>query len=304
MTKFSIIIPCYNAKKFLPSSIQSVLNQSYDDFEIIIIDDGSTDGSDALLVEYEKKDSRIHVYRFENAGVGISRSRGISLSEGDYILFLDSDDSINSELLKKLSNTIDIFNSPTLIRYQANLIGDAENKDHQRYNFDPDFYMPANGINGTRALRLWSKPGKKYSVYWLYAFKKSLFSKVPFTADFRCYEDVAFLPILISASEKVVFLNYAGYNYSYHVSGSLTTITTLELERERALEFLRAYEYAVSNFIKLECTTTEDIAFFVNYYTGRLQRKFNLLSNELKEEFEPLFSRTIVSVENMRKFIK
>ena len=77
MTKFSIIIPCYNAKKFLPSSIESVLNQSYDDFEIIIIDDGSTDGSDSLLVEYEKKDSRIHVYRFENAGVGISRNRGI-----------------------------------------------------------------------------------------------------------------------------------------------------------------------------------------------------------------------------------
>ena len=130
MTKFSIIIPCYNAKKFLPSSIESVQNQSYDNFEIIIIDDGSTDGSDALLVEYEKKDSRIHVYRFENAGVGISRNRGISLAEGDYILFLDSDDSINSELLKKLSNTIDTFNSPTLIRYQANLIGYAENKDH------------------------------------------------------------------------------------------------------------------------------------------------------------------------------
>lgn len=290
MTKFSIIIPCYNAKKFLPSSIESVLNQSFDDFEIIIIDDGSTDGSDALLAEYEKKDSRIHVYRFENAGVGISRSRGISLAEGDYIIFLDSDDSINPELLEKLSNTIDTFHSPTLIRYQANLVGDAEHKDHQRYNFDPDFCMPFNGISGVGALRLWSNPGKKYAVYWLYAFKRSLFSKVLFSADFRCYEDVAFIPILVASSEKVVCLDYAGYNYNCNVSGSLTNLKTLARERERALDFLLAYDYAISNFIKLECTTTKDIAFFVNDYSRRLRGKFDSLPDTLKKDMKPLFS--------------
>ena len=132
---FSIIVPVYNAEKTIRHCLDSILAQQFKDFEIIIINDGSTDNTLDILDEYSNKDTRIKLYSFDNSGVSITRQRGIALSTGEYLLFVDSDDSIKSELLQNLYTTIVEFNSPDIIRYQASLINDAIYKDHNRYNY-------------------------------------------------------------------------------------------------------------------------------------------------------------------------
>lgn len=284
---FSIIVPVYNAEKTIRHCLDSILAQQFKDFEIIIINDGSTDNTLDILDEYSNKDTRIKLYSFDNSGVSITRQRGIALSTGEYLLFVDSDDSIKSELLQNLYTTIVEFNSPDIIRYQASLINDAIYKDHNRYNY---FNQSNCELSGMEALRMWSIPNKKYAVYWLFAFKKIIFSHVLFMPNLRCYEDVALIPLLIASAERTVTINYIGYTYLCNNANSLTNIKSKEAEKSRALDFLKAYQYAIENFRKLPNISTLDLAFFLEDYNARLRGKFNSLDDELKSELFDLFN--------------
>ena len=101
--KISAIVPVYNTEKLVGRCIDSVLAQSFPDWELILVDDGSKDGSLEVLKAYEKKDSRIKVIHQENAGPGLARNRGIKEASGVYIVFIDSDDVIKPEYFEKLS---------------------------------------------------------------------------------------------------------------------------------------------------------------------------------------------------------
>lgn len=166
---FSVIVPCYNSKSYVRKCIDSILAQNYHNFEIILIDDGSTDGTAQILDDYATVYSYIHAYHFENSGVSHSRRRGIALATGDYLVFVDSDDTINPQLLHELSLTVEEHDFPDIIRYQANLVGDAKHKDHQRYNFDENLNVSQTGLD---VLKQWSVPGKKYALYWLFPLKE------------------------------------------------------------------------------------------------------------------------------------
>lgn len=284
---FSIIVPVYNSERFIRDCLNSILAQNYDDFEVIIIDDGSTDNTSSILELYSHKDSRIKIYRFENAGVSISRRRGISLAQGEYILFVDSDDTISPELLKEISSAITNFDHPDIIRHQCNLVEDAPYKNHNRYNFVEKLNT---NLSGMEALKLWSTTGKKYAVYWLFAFRRTIFSNVLFLPDLRCYEDVALIPLLIATSKKIVTINYVGYNYTCNNAMSLTNIKDKSAERARAIDFVKAYNYAIENFRKIENVSVADLAFFVEDYNKRLKGKFNSLDEDLKKELFTLFN--------------
>lgn len=98
----SVIIPVYNVEKYLPICIESVINQTYKNFEVIFIDDGSTDSSGALCDKYAEKDSRVRVIHKENAGVSAARNDGIEISTGELIYFLDADDWIDLCLFEEI----------------------------------------------------------------------------------------------------------------------------------------------------------------------------------------------------------
>lgn len=105
----SAIIPVYNTEKFVGRCIDSVIAQTYPNWELILVDDGSTDGSLGLLREYENKDSRIKAIHQDNTGPGLARNKGIDNASGDYIVFIDSDDVIKHDYFEKLSHeTADI----------------------------------------------------------------------------------------------------------------------------------------------------------------------------------------------------
>ncbi len=97
----SVVIPVYNVEKYLPETLDSVINQSYTDWELIPVDDASTDGSRSILMEYEKKDARIRpIYLDENKGAWNARNAGIDKAQGQYIAFLDGDDVWNAGKLE------------------------------------------------------------------------------------------------------------------------------------------------------------------------------------------------------------
>lgn len=102
----SIIIPVYNSFLYLAKTLDSILDQTYENFEIILIDDGSTDGSDKICDLYLKKDDRIKVYHIENGGVSYARNFGLKKAKGDYIAFIDNDDYISPSYLQCLYDAI------------------------------------------------------------------------------------------------------------------------------------------------------------------------------------------------------
>ncbi len=106
MNKVSIVVPIYNAEKYLDECIESIVNQTYINLEIILIDDGSKDKSPQMCDEWAKKDNRIKVIHKSNEGAGASRNQGIEISTGNYILFVDSDDYIAPTLVEKCLNAI------------------------------------------------------------------------------------------------------------------------------------------------------------------------------------------------------
>lgn len=102
----SVIIPVYNAEKYLKECIESVLDQTYRHFEIIIVDDGSTDKSSIIIDDYSKRDDRIHAYHKENGGVSSARNFGIDKAQGNYICFIDADDIIENIYLEALYDAL------------------------------------------------------------------------------------------------------------------------------------------------------------------------------------------------------
>ena len=99
--KVSVILPVYNVEKYLKECLDSILNQTLQEIEVICVDDGSTDRSLEILREYEKKDKRVIVLTQENKGAGAARNKGLAIAKGEYLSFLDSDDFFASGMLEE-----------------------------------------------------------------------------------------------------------------------------------------------------------------------------------------------------------
>ena len=283
---FSIIVPMYNAAKSIRLCLDSILRQTFDDYEVIIINDGSTDDSESVCREIANGNDKVLLYTFENGGVGKARKRGIQRARGDFLIFADVDDFISPDLLNTLAEIIELHGDVELIRYHSNLINDDEYKNHQRYNSFENINVPMTGLD---ALRVWTDSGKKYALYWLFAFKRNLFDKVSPMPSLRCYEDVAYIPLLIASADMVLSTDYIGYNYVCDTSGSLTNSKNIDKQRTRAYDFYYAYDYATKNMRDLLGSNFEFRVFFVEDYKRRLKVYFDGLDESLKDEFARLY---------------
>ena len=106
MSKISIIIPMYNAKEYIARCLESVINQSFNNIEIIIVNDGSTDKSLEICRKYAEVDERIVILNKENNGVSVARNQGMNVATGEYIMFVDSDDWIDESMCQDLYKRI------------------------------------------------------------------------------------------------------------------------------------------------------------------------------------------------------
>ena len=102
MMKISVVIPVYNIEDYLSECLDSIVNQSLEDIEIICVNDGSTDGSLDILKEYESKDSRVKIISQENKGIGNARNTALEYAKGEYVYFIDGDDTLELDALERL----------------------------------------------------------------------------------------------------------------------------------------------------------------------------------------------------------
>ena len=113
--KVSIIIPIYNAEQYLGQTLSSVIRQTYHNIEILLINDGSTDGSLRICRNYEQLDQRIRIINIDNHGVSHARNKGIQEATGDYIQFVDSDDTISTHMTERLVDTLISYDTDMVI---------------------------------------------------------------------------------------------------------------------------------------------------------------------------------------------
>lgn len=284
---FSVIVPMYNASKSIRLCLESILRQNFDDYEVIIINDGSTDDSESICRKVTNGHDNVFLYTFENGGVGKARRRGIQRARGDFLIFVDVDDFISPDLLNTLAGIIEFQGDVELIRYHSNLINDDEHKNHQRYNSDVNLNIPMTGLD---ALRAWTNLGKKYALYWLFAFKRELFDRVTPMPELRCYEDVAYIPLLIASANMVISTDYVGYNYVCDTSDSLTNSQNIDKQRTRAYDFYYAYVHATKGICNVPNVNVDDMVFFTVDYRRRLASYFDSLPESLKDEFTVIYN--------------
>lgn len=212
MPEISVIIPVYNAEKYLHYCIDSILNQSFDDFEILLINDGSSDNSVNICYNYALKDYRIRVIDKKNGGVSSARNTGIMNAKGIYICFVDSDDFLEenylSDLIKTKENYFKYGNIwcgfQTVIDYEKHnkkVVIASSNEDFSCYNL--------NQIMDLHSLWLDASPCNK-----LYLRKIIVENNITFANDLSLGEDLIFnLHYLDKTNGKIIVINKPLYNY-------------------------------------------------------------------------------------------
>jgi glycosyltransferase involved in cell wall biosynthesis len=201
----SVIVPVYNVGEYIEKCINSIINQTYSNLEILLINDGSTDNSPRICAEYAKKDIRIKLIHKENGGLSDARNVGLDVARGKYILFVDSDDYISEELVEILhssmvKNRCDISTCQYEIFYAHSLPRVNMNKNVTKILLSEkaleDMLYQKNITNSA-----WGK-----------LYKKSLFEDVRYPVGHN-YEDLATTYKIFSKSDRIAVNNYIGYFY-------------------------------------------------------------------------------------------
>lgn len=216
--KISVIMPVYNAEKTIERAILSIINQTYNNIELILINDGSTDGTESIIKKYIEKENKIDIqYYFQkNSGPSIAKNLGIDMAKGEYILFVDSDDTISENYIESL-----VINQKEgmLIGASYKIIEDIKITNKNLKITNKDYYVRDEILNDLLI-------GKLNGFVVLYLFNKEQMKEVYFEKDIRYMEDTLFLIkyIIKNNINNIIYLKYVHYNY-YQIDGSITNDT-------------------------------------------------------------------------------
>lgn len=235
MPLISIIVPVYNAEKVLYHCIDSILSQTFSDFELILVDDGSNDNSGKICDEYSEKDNRIQVIHKANGGVSTARNAGIEVAQGEYICFVDSDDYLENDYLSRLYSGYDDDVDLVLCGYYEISEG-KENSTVVFSDSDEDI------IKRNDVLLLFQKV--MISAPWCKLFKMKIVSEnsIIFPADMSLGEDIIFNFTYLNYVNKIKVINKPLYNYISDNNSSLLRKYRKELLSEKKLLNERWYD--------------------------------------------------------------
>ena len=228
----SVIVPCYNAARFLRKCLKSILRQTFTDIEVIAVNDGSTDDTLAVLQEFERKDSRIRIIDQGNQGPSQARMTGVRVATADYIVFVDSDDFIAGDYVATLYHVI--------TTNQVDIVACNGNYNIRRWPWRHTKAVKPISITG-RPIRgndlkdfLINFFGHHFSivVVWAHIYRKSLFENATNQISFLVEEDAMFNAQLYHAATSVLVIDYQGY---YYRPGGFTSDHTRYLKDIHAL---------------------------------------------------------------------
>ena len=239
--KISVIVPVYKCEQYIHRCVNSILNQTFSDFELILVDDGSPDNCGEICEDYAKKDFRVKVIHQVNGGQAAARNNGVKEAQGEWLHFVDSDDMIHPKTLEILYKTA-IDNDVKLSMcsaFQGENIPD---------DFSKNFDVTANILNmdEENIFHLCKNEKYYYWVVWGKLLHKSIFLKHPLTEG-RIYEDNAIVCKWLHEAKKVAVIPSPLYFYYINTSG-----TTKNNFTEKQLDILWAFEEQISYFHSLD----------------------------------------------------
>ena len=241
----TVIVPAYNTAPYLKECLVSICNQTYRKLEIIAVDDGSTDGSAELLDEIAGKDSRIKVVHKENGGVSSARNKGLELAHGEYISFVDSDDTLEPDMYETLISTAEQYNAAIahcsysrLMETERRPIGGSGKIFVQTGTEAQMCLLKGELFTGSLCDKL---------------FRRELFESIRLCEDLRINEDVLAVFQLFQCADKTVFIDVCKYNYRTSSTSSCAKTDWLKKSQDciKATERMRdtATDQAVQKLV-------------------------------------------------------
>ena len=290
--RISVIIPVYKCEEYLESCVSSVLNQTFSDFEIILVDDGSPDNCGEICDALAEKHSNITVIHQENQGQAAARNNGVKVARGEWLHFVDSDDLIHPQMLEIFYDTV-VKNNVNLVMCSA--VQDEKIPDDFYANKKVEFKTLE--MNENNFFHLY-KHLYYYWVIWGKLIHKSIYEKHPL-AEGRIYEDNAIVCKWLYEAKKVALTNEQ--LYFYKINSNSTINSDFSLKKMDSLwaieEQIKFYEN--TEFNKMKKTLYE------NYAVACAKMYYRLLENqEWTEEAKKLKKKLRAFFQKKRKFIK
>lgn len=266
----SIIIPVYNVEDYIIKCLESINAQSYKKFEAIIVNDGSPDNSEELIKKYIKDKANFKYYKKENGGLSDARNYGIKYVTGDYILFVDSDDTINKDLLYELNEQIKKTNDD-IIKFNLKVDTVAQQTEASKIDFE------SSNVNNAIKNILNDEFVEPAVIYcYKYSFWKK--NKFQYTKN-RYHEDFGLTPLILMEAQTISSISYIGYNYNIRQNSIMTT----QNEKRDLKKFEDCLYYFEENIKKIElCKNIDDETkkMLVSYYANGIINKSKTLKND------------------------
>lgn len=295
--RISVIVPVYNTKAYLEDCIESILKQKHQNLEVLLVDDGSTDGSGAICDLYADKDARVKVLRQENAGQGAARNRALDICTGDYIAFVDSDDRI----------TEDMFSSMVAVmereRCDVVICGIRSISTYTGRQVDGKV-LPRLTILEKENIMEAYLTGKIFTGMCDKLYKAQLFESIRFPTS-RCREDVYILHEVLGSAQRLAFLPQIGYiqniragsteQRTYEISRAEQTELVLQRQRTYIAEkYPSLYKYTALSLAKLYYATCKEIMCRDNL--RRSSEEYRLYYEKLKMELQMIDAENLPSM--------
>ena len=310
--RISVLIPVYNASDFLNDSISGLLNQTFEDYELVCVNDGSKDNSLEILNDFAAKDNRVKVFDKPNGGCGSARNRALNEAKGDYIYFFDPDDEISKDALKETYKSA-IYNDSDMVIFKANvIINDKISNERVYFNFDKTLknrnferstfdYHDVMGLVFNGDLAPWSK-----------LYKKNLLDSYD---DFRFNEGVAFddVPFHVKSmirAKRMSFVNKCLYHYRLDNENSVNNTSSNGFDIFKIFdileEFIKAegvydeFEYEFNRFI-VPHTLFYIISTNSEEYYSMAREKFSKIDEKFVPKNNPKFN-LVMEIEDYQEF--
>lgn len=281
--KISIIIPVYNAESYIDRCLDSIANQTFCDYEVILVDDGSLDRSGDVCEEYAKHDTRIKVYHKENEGVSKTRQFGLEHSRGEYVIHIDPDDWVESSMLeglydKAIKENVDMVICDFFMNEKKESYIKQEPKELSASSVLNELFINLHGSCCNKLVR------------------RSCFEKysISFPSTFNLYEDLYVNACLLCNDIKIAYLNKAYYHYMISVSDTSVTkrIDKKSLEEDR--EFVRSMCLLLEDKYKTKELFLRSLSYSIIL---KAYKSKAYTTSEFVEEFRP-YRRFIFSSRN------
>lgn len=290
----SVIVPVYNMEKYLEKCVDSIINQTYKNIEIILIDDGSKDNSGTMCDELAKKDNRIKVIHKKNAGLSAARNDGIKIANGEYVCFVDSDDYVTEDYCEVLYNTLIDTNADISaiayreIRDDGIPILDADEKNKTKFNNQRIIY------DGDDIIIQMLKWETFRNMAWNKLYKTDMVRKHLFLEGYA-FEDIYFSYEILSDINRITYINTPCYYYVRRTNSISLTCSEKNLNdfldvvimkykgiKEKYLNLSKYNVYAL-----LESTVSISIKYVASgEYYKEIEEKLDFAFNELKNYTE------------------